>query len=299
MDYKPVKTIAEQISLLKERGMRFRDEEAAHHYLSNISYYRLKGYWWDTQQDRQSHTFHPNTYFEDILDRYTFDRQLRLILFDAVERIEIALRAQMVYHLSHYHGSLWYQDASIFSNPIRHAQNLSSLMREFGHSLEIFILDHKNRFPDDAPESWKIMEIASLGTLSKFYKLIKHNLPAKAAIANGMGLNMHKELSSWLEAITYLRNIIAHHSRLFSRDMVKTPVISIRNPQESWLSFPLSEVQKKKAFLIISCMLYLCNKVTPGHHIKSKIKGLIYDNPSVPVYKLGFLNNWEQQEIWL
>ncbi len=90
------------------------------------------------------------------------------------------------------------------------------------------------------------MEIASMGTLSKFYKQLKHNLPAKSAIANSMGLNLHSELSSWLEAITYLRNIVAHHSRLYSRDMVKTPILKLRNPQATWLNNPLAESQRKK-----------------------------------------------------
>ena len=93
---KPAYTIANQIALLKQRGMLFRNEFSASHYLENISYYRLKGYWWDMQDDFTSHILRPHTYFEDIIDRYNFDRQLRLILFDAIERIEIALRTKMI-----------------------------------------------------------------------------------------------------------------------------------------------------------------------------------------------------------
>jgi hypothetical protein len=107
-------TIADQITLLKQRGMLFNDEQSAHHFLENISYYRLKGYWWDMQDDVTTHTFKPNTYFEDIIDRYYFDRRLRLILFDAIERIEIALRTKMIYHLSISYGSLWYLDSNLF-----------------------------------------------------------------------------------------------------------------------------------------------------------------------------------------
>lgn len=172
-------------------------------------------------------------------------------------------------------------------------------MREFDYSQENFIVDHKNRYPNDSPEAWKIMEIASMGTLSKFYKLLNHNLPAKAAIANELGLNLHNELSSWLEAFTYIRNIIAHHSRIYSRNMMKRPKLSLNNPQGVWLNNYVDEAQKKKAFLVISCMVYVCNKVTPGHHIRSKIKDLFQNNPNIPVFKLGFRNNWEQQDLWL
>ena len=279
--------------------MQFQDDTLASHFLQNISYYRLKGYWWDVQTDKKTHTFHSDIYFEDIIERYTFDRHLRLILFDAIERIEVALRTQMIYHISHHHGPIWYQESNLFSDPVQHANNLSSLMREFRVSREIFIKDHKRRYPDESPESWKIMEIASLGTLSKYYKQLKHSLPAKAAVANGMGLNLHNELSSWLEAITYVRNIIAHHSRLYGRDMVKTPVLKIKNPKGAWLNQPISDMQKRKVFLIISCMLFVCNKVTPGHQIKKKVKELVMRNPSLPVNNLGFVNNWDEQDLWL
>lgn len=299
-------SIADQISLLKQRGMLFRDEPSAHHFLENISYYRLKGYWWDMQDDYTQHTLKPNTYFEDILDRYTFDRHLRLILFDAIERIEIALRTKMIYHLSMTYGGLWYLNANLFETTLLpsdpnitiYQNTILELKKEFFRSQEIFIKDQRRRYPNQDADAWKIMEVASMGTLSKLYKNLKHQLPEKATIANEMGLNFHSELSSWLEAITYVRNIIAHHSRLWSRNMVKLPVVNLNNPLSIWLDKPLTNVQTKKPFLIISTMVYLCNEVTPNHQIKSKIITLFANNPNIPIYKLGFLNNWQNQGLW-
>jgi abortive infection bacteriophage resistance protein len=261
MPYKPARNIAEQLSLLKDRKMLFRDEEQASHFLRNISYYRLKGYWWDMQQDRSSHVFKPNVYFEDVIERYNFDRHLRLILFDAIERIEIALRTKMIYCLSISYGATWYLNSDLFNDQNKHSENVSHLQREFDYSQEVFIRDHKIKHPNTDAESWKIMEVASMGTLSKFYKNLNHQLPEKSLIAKGMGLNLHNELSSWLEAIVYVRNIIAHHSRLWSRNMVKRPVDNINNPVGLWFDNNLQLVQKKKPFLIISSMIYLCNKV--------------------------------------
>jgi abortive infection bacteriophage resistance protein len=298
MANKPPLTIADQISLLKQRGMLFRDESSAPHFLLNISYYRLKGYWWDTQTDHTNHSFKPNTLFEDIVDRYNFDRHLRLLLFDAIERIEIGLRTKMIYHLSLNYGSLWYLNANLFDNLQLHQLLLSDLKKEFDRSPEIFIKDQKKRYPQQDADAWKIMEVASMGTLSKMYKNLKHQLPEKAAIANEMGHALHNELSSWLEAITYVRNIVAHHSRLWSRTMVKRPIERITKPRGKWLSQPLVAVQSKKPFLIISCMLYLCDHVTPGHHVRYKILELIDQNPNIPIYKMGFLNDWKNQPIW-
>lgn len=277
--------------------MQFRDLSEAHHYFKNISYYRLKGYWWDLQLDKQKHLFKPNVYFEDALATYTFDRQLKLILFDAIERIEIALRTKMIYHLSLSYSPLWYLDKSIFNNADKHQSNLDKLKKEFGYSQEAFIKDHKRRHPSVEPESWKIMEVASMGILSKYYKTLNHQLPEKAKIANEMGLNLHSELSSWLESIVYVRNIIAHHSRLWSRNMVKMPIERINNPSK-WFLAPLAKAQTKKAFLIISAMIYLCDHVTPNHQIKFKIKALIANNPNIPIYKIGFFNDWDKQPVW-
>lgn len=294
---KPPKLFPEQLELLKKRGMLFKDESFALQFLSNVSYYRLKGYWWDLQVDTVNHKFKPDTYFEDVVNKYNFDRHLKLILFDAIERIEIALRTKMIYHLSLGHGALWYEADKLFTNQQRHSNHLQKLLKEFDYSQEVFIKEHKRNHANAKPEAWKIMEIASMGTLSKFYKNLKHQLPEKAKIAKGMGLEKHNELSSWLEAIVYVRNIIAHHSRLWSRNMVRTPKADISNPR-AWFDSPLEEVQKKKVFLIISSMIYLCNHVTPNHHIKDKIKKLIANNPDIPIYKIGFLNDWEEQPIW-
>jgi abortive infection bacteriophage resistance protein len=304
---KPATSIADQITLLKRRGMLFHDESKAPHFLANISYYRLKGYWWDTQSNFSTHDFNSGTFFEDIIDRYNFDRHLRLIIFDAIERIEVALRTKMIYHLSIRYGGLWYLDPVLFGSQTftnhrgvtktNHGHALDDLWSEFTRSQEVFIKDHRDRFPGQDPDAWKILEVASMGTLSKLYKNLIV-LPQKSAIGNEMGLNAHRELSSWLEAITYVRNIAAHHSRLWSRTMVKTPTM-INNAPGLWFSRPLTPVQSQKPFLIISCMLYLCNFVTPGHQIKTKILDLIDTNPSIPIYKLGFLNNWDKEPLWM
>ncbi|MDR1054595.1 MAG: Abi family protein, partial [Prevotellaceae bacterium] len=226
---KPAYTIADQIALLKQRGMIFKDEAQAYNRLQNISYYRLKGYWWDMQSDTTLHLFHPGVCFEDVLDRYDFDRKLRLILFGGIEWIEIAMRTSLTYYLSLAYGGLWYLNPALFEiapkikngvSKTTHLHTLDELQKEFTRSQELFIKDHQRRYPGQPADAWKILEVASMGTLSKLYKSIKINLPEKGVIANKMGVNSPHVFSGWLESIAYIRNIIAHHSRLWSRTMV-------------------------------------------------------------------------------
>ena len=137
--------------------MLFIDETQAYNQLKNISYYRLKGYWWDAQSDMSLHTFHSNTYFEDILARYDFDRKLRRILFGGIEQIEIAVRTKLVYHLSIAYGGLWYREPALFNNITQnihgvnktvHLWVLDELQKEFERSQELFIKDHQHRYPN-------------------------------------------------------------------------------------------------------------------------------------------------------
>ena len=297
MPNKVSRSISEQIALLKSRGMLFRQEQDAPSLLSHISYYRLKGYWWDMQSDKVNHIFNPNSYFEDVIGRYNFDRQLRLVLFDAIEIIEIALRAKLIYHLSQAFGGLWYLDDSIVENKDLHAVHLADLQAEFNRSGEIFAKDYRYRHPNNNPDAWIIFEVATFGTLSKIYKNLKHQLPQKSIVANEMGLNLHSELSSWLEAISYLRNIIAHHSRIWSRNMVKRPN-TIINPRFQWLQNSITPVQEKKPFYVITSMVYLCNAVDSNNEIKTKLLTLFKQNPNIPIYKIGFMNNWQNEPIW-
>jgi abortive infection bacteriophage resistance protein len=300
-------TVADQIALLKRRGMLFRNEAQAHDHLKNISYYRLKGYWWDMQSDTALHLFHPGAYFEDVLERYDFDRKFRRILFGGIEQIEIAVRTRLIYHLSLAYGGLWYLNPALFNNVTKningitktvHLWVLDELHKEFNRSQEPFINDHKRRYPGQPADAWKVLEVASMGTLSKFYKNLKIDLPERSTIANEMGINSPHVFSGWLESIAYICNIIAHHSRLWSRTMVKRPGMQLNNPRRAWFTRPLKQGQIDKPFSIISCMVYLCNFPNQPQDMKREIIELINACPGVPIYRYGFFNGWQTEPLW-
>lgn len=307
MANKPSYSVEQQINLLKTRGMNIHNECFARHCLEHINYYRLKGYWWDMQRDKINHFFENGSCFEDVIDHYLFDKELRLILFDAIETIEIALRTKMIYHLSQSYGGLYYIDKNLFADKSLHQKHLDTLMDEFMRSKEVFVKEYKNKYGifeqkkctslNQQPDAWIIFEVATFGTLSKMYKNLNHQLPEKAKIANEFGLNLHNELSSWLEAISYLRNIVAHHSRVWSKNMVKRPM-QISNPKGIWLLNSLSEAAMKKPYFVITAMLYLCNAICAKTSFKNKILALINNNKHIPIYKIGFLNNWQNEPIW-
>ena len=295
--HKESRTIAEQIDLLKSRGLLIRDEQQAAFYLNHISYYRLKGYWWDMQADTLNHIFAPNSYFEDVIARYHFDRQLRLILFDAIELIEIALRTKLIYHLSQAYGGLWYLNDDIVTDKYIYQDLLNDLQTEFTRSRENFAKEFRRKHYNENPDVWIMFEVATLGTLSKIYSNLKHQLPQKSIITNEFGLNSINDLSSWLAAISYMRNAIAHHSRIFGSNILKRPALP-KSTRNQWLQFKTTKAQEKKPFVVISTIIYLCNAIDPNNGIKNKLLSLFQDYPNIPIYKLGFFNNWQQEKLW-
>lgn len=291
------KTVQEQIQLLKDRNMAFRDEANAPHFLANISYYRLKGYWWEMQDDKFNHHFVDGSFFEDVIDLYNFDRKFRLIVFNAIERIEIALRTKMIYHLSLSIGAEWYLDSKLFPNKKYFSDFQSKIHSELSDSSEEFIVKHYVNHPNENPESWKALEVLTFGSLSKLYRNLNHQLPEKNVIAKEFGLYNQKYLSSWLTTITLVRNIIAHHGRLWNRVIINKydwPSTSI----SPILDYVPDNYQRRKIFPILSAILYLSNFISPGHRIKAEFIELFDDFKNVPLYKMGIPNGWENQPIW-
>ena len=106
--------------------MIFGDEPKALHLLQNISYYRLSGYWYPLLADKQQHIFKPGSTFETAYNIYKFDSELRKLIIAEIEKIEVAVRTQTAYILSSQHDAYWFEDSSLFSNPVRHAKLLST-----------------------------------------------------------------------------------------------------------------------------------------------------------------------------
>jgi abortive infection bacteriophage resistance protein len=294
---KPARTIQDQIALLQSRNMSFSNVANAPHYLANISYYRLKGYWWEMQDDFVNHHFKPNSYFEDAIDLYNFDRHFRIIVFNAIERIEISLRTKLIYHLSLSYGPEWYLNPALFDKQKEFAAFVAKIYSDMGRSSEEFIVKHFQNHPTEHPESWKGLEVLTLGTLSKLYQNLKHQLPEKNTIAKEFGLNNQKYLVSWLLGITVIRNIIAHHSRLWNRVMINKYDWPPNTPK-TLLSYIPDNTQRRKIFPLLSAILYMNNEISPGNHIKQELVTLFGQYPNTQLNKMGFPANWQNETLW-
>jgi abortive infection bacteriophage resistance protein len=230
-------TLEQQIDQLKQRGLEINEADNAAHFLANISYYRLAGYWWPMQADKETHVFKPNSRFSDVIALYNFDRELKLLLFDSIEKIEISFRTKLIYHLSHEFDPWWFQNTQIFINTGELIKTLTSITEEIERSKDAFIKEHRLKHKDDLrlPPAWKSLELTSFGSLSKLYGNLKNQVNSKDTIAREYGTVNHTFLPSWLQSIAQIRNYCAHHSRLWNKNLPGNPKL-LPNPPNAWIT---------------------------------------------------------------
>jgi abortive infection bacteriophage resistance protein len=213
--------------------MSFPDLADAESALAALNYYRLSAYWipfeLSSSENMRTHQFRPGTTFEQSLNLYNFDAQLRQICFAGVKRIELALRSQFAHQMSILHGSHCYLNNSLFeSNRASksghtlwsYRGNLSALQNSVQTSHEVFIKHYLNTYSEPAgfPPVWVAVELMSIGDLSRWFKYLKQPKD-RQKIADFFGVG-ESVLVTAIHHFSVLRNICAHHGRLWNRDLV-------------------------------------------------------------------------------
>lgn len=191
---KPHIPYEEQVKKLASRGMVIDDRAEAIRTLQHINYYRLGIYWHTFEANHDSHQFIPGTKFSDVVKLYDFDRKLRLLVLDAIERVEVSLRTQWTYHLSKAYGPHAHMVEKAHSKEWE--GTVKDLGKELKRSDETFIKRIMQKYDDASPPIWAASEIMSFGLLSKWYKNLRVNTVRKN-IARVYGV--HPDiLQSWM-----------------------------------------------------------------------------------------------------
>jgi abortive infection bacteriophage resistance protein len=295
-------TIKEQIKQLQDRGLHISNIDLAEKYLSHISYYRLGEYWYVMQEDKEKHIFKAKSNFKDVVALYNFDAELRLLLFDVIEKIEISLRTKLIYHLSHEFDAWWFQNFELFEDSMALVKTLSNLQEELTRSKDVTIKNHFKNHKDDKrfPPAWKSLEQTSFGALSKLYGNLRPTIKSKNTIAIEFGAVNHTYLPSWLQSIAQIRNYCAHHSRLWNRNLPGT-VKLLSKPPFAWIN-DNSNVPKQHEFIrlyVHMCLMkYLLNIIQPKNDFKNRLLILFTKYTNVDPNALGMKENWFEEPVW-
>lgn len=289
---KPATTYGDQVALLRQRGMIIKDAASAEFYLQHINYYRLSAYWLPFEADHATHRFKVGTDFDQVLNHYIFDRELRLLVLDAIERIEVSVRSQWAYQLAHRHGPHAHLDRSLAFNQHHWQSNSEKLANEVNRSEEAFIRHMLSTYSEPLPPVWAACEVMSIGLLSQWYNSLKP-MPTRRAIASVYGLD-EKVLQSWLHHLSLVRNLSAHHSRLWNRDFSIIPQPPKGKPAKLGSEFVRGSRKIYNTFLII---LHFMDVVAPHHHWRSRLKDLIAQH-GVEARMMDFPVGWEKRFPW-
>lgn len=287
--------IPEQISILTSRGLVIDCESFAQQQFSSISYFRLASYWKPFEIDSDTHNLAKGISLNDVLSLYTFDRELRGIIFAAIQDIEIALRTRIIHHFSMKHGAFWFMDASLFSDVEIFDKCFLSLQNEVARSKEDFLLEHFKKYDSPSmPPVWKTMEVASFGTLSKLFCNMA-DVSVKKSVAKSFGLPQYKYLESWVRSITVLRNCCAHHARVWNRRFPWKPQLPQKLPLE-WID--ISKTLPMKLYAQLSTILYLEQSIASNSSIKDRLQMLLSTQPQSKLKAMGFPEDWREQGLW-
>lgn len=312
MKYEKVPTsIEEQILKLKQQGLIVHDEDFAHDQLQNISYYRLKAYTAPFLQSEQEHPIFGNhILFEDIIDLYEFDGQLRAIVFQSIEKIEIAMRTRITHAYSHQtHDGFWFLDRALYikhENSNRSATSsgtlgcIGHLIKEIERSNEDFIAHFYSKYTSPlCPPSWMTLEVVSMGSLSRLFTYLENSNPANKAIIKELGLHKIEVLRNWLRALACLRNVCAHHSRLWNRRFSIRLLFPNRTDRPFLTKADIAKTRDNKLFGYLSIILYLLQYAAPSSTLPDTLRNLMAHPPRLAKHKnMGFPENWQQMPLW-
>lgn len=286
---KPARTLAEQVELLMSRGMQ-GDPKQIESYLATVNYYRLSAYWYPFRRTG-SEQLKPDTRIEEVWDRYCFDRQLRLLVMDAIERIEIAARALFTHHHALEHGPFAYV-AEPSSLPYLEQGARSHLMETLAHGIdrskEMFVAHFKKRYSESAHlPIWMATELMSFGDVVRM--IISSPKPIRNQIATPFGVPSGV-LESWLLSVSFVRNLCAHHSRLWNRELSVAPALPKAPGWEG--------INGKRLYGLLAICNYCLDRIAPSHSWAKRLSQLLEEYPTIPRTFMAIPMNWKESILW-
>ena len=293
---KPPLLIDQQIDLLISRGMEVDNRVRAVRYLNHINYYRFRAYWlpFEDKSAATEHQFKLGTTFDDALKLYLFDRKFRLLIMEAIERVEISLRTRFAQELALKYGSHAYLDASLFRKPDLHRQHLDNLRSEINRSQETFIEHYRATYDEPPlPPIWAVCEVMTFGQLSMWFRNLKRSSD-RNAFARIYGID-EVILGSFMHHLTHVRNLTAHHSRLWNRKIV---VVMTIPTLPAGLAKQFNPKAGRNIYNTLVMLGYLLKLISPGTTWITRMRQLIEEYVPEKSAAMGFPEGWRDLPLW-
>jgi abortive infection bacteriophage resistance protein len=286
-------SVQSQIDELWRRGMAIPHRGEASRFLTHVGSYRLRGYWQpfeDRSQDGDPPPFRTGTNFAAVMYRYNFDRELRALLLDAFGHIEVSIRNGWALHLGENAegGPYAHLNSRLFLD--RYYANLSELHRAYDrHGKRA----HRYDFAD-CP-IWAIAEAMSFGQLSRWYG--DTNRAARQLMARRYGMD-ERILQAVLRHLVPIRNICAHHERLWDREFITRMPVPNRLGEYPRPRRFFNQVDNGRLYNALVMVAYLIRVIEGNGQWAAHLLALMDGYPRIPQERMGFLSNWKRFDIW-
>lgn len=273
---KPPLTLQEQLNHLKNQyKIKIQDEEVAKNYLLHCNYYKLRGYWLFFEEIKKEADF------KEVINLYEFDKSLKNILLNYIERIETSIKSIFAYYLSTaYQDSHILLDKTIFENQNFYKQSLVQLINNYYKSNEIFASHFQDKYDEIIPPIWVSVELMTFGEISKWYRNL--NIKDRKRISKHYSLK-ERYLTTFLLHLTEVRNICAHNGRLWNKKISKGFQIP------SFLNL-FAPNQIYKVYHTIVMMNYILTQINIENSLLKKIRDIILKH-NIPIKYMGFPKN--------
>lgn len=323
---KPWLSVDQQLDQLESRGVVISDREAGTRLMAAVGYYRVTGYLYPLRQSepyvddngrrrvRIFNRYRAGTSLANAEDLIDFDRQLRMLVLDGVERIEVSLRTQLAYALGH-RSAFAHLDRTNFVNaftdpkvdvetaeelPSKHELWIDRVNARMAESDEAFVAHFRDKYDGSMP-IWVLTEILEMGHLGRLYSGL--NSVIATEIAESYGVPTKKMLGSWISSLNYVRNVAAHHARLFNRKLVVAPSRP-NHDQVALLGHLKDQRTAKQTFGVynaLAVMAYLIGVIDPDCGWSARVVELIHAFPSgthLAPEAMGFPPQWATEDLW-
>ena len=290
---KPPLTLDQQADLLLSRGL-IADKAALVARLSSVSYYRLCAYWFPFKQ--RDETFVMGTTLETVWRRYTFDRQFRLLVMDAIERVEITLRGRLAYELTHRFGTFAHLDPRALPSiqAAEYARLMDELHDNAQRSREAFV-DHFRKTYDEFPDLplWAAVETMTFGQMLTLFR----NCGKHVQRGHRFGLPFAGNGPSIMAVYSQLRpQLMRHHSRLWNRELAIKPLIPHARHDPRWHT--PTAVRNDRPFVVLTVLRYLLTQTAQQSQWRERLYSLFDRYPETPLINMGMANNWRDHPLW-
>ena len=291
---KPYTNAHDLVCLLLSRGLIITDAAKAENYLEYIGYYRLSAYMYPLLlMPKERHFFKPDATFSQVMMLYRFDKKLRLLIFNEIEKIEVAVRSAIVNIGSAMIGNpFWMTDGNNFIDAGKFRHTMDLIDAELHRSREDFIVHFKQTYSDTYPPAWILAEVLPFGVITNIFSNIKI-ARIKKSVAQRFGLQV-APFESWLTVVTLTRNSCCHHARVWNKQNTIRPMLPHRIAS-SWITLPTDPL---RVYFDLCIIKYFLNVISPNNDMKAKIDALLSAYPSIDTNAMGFPRGWENEPIW-